>query len=193
METPIKIYAIFLLVFLGITILTAKGGEVVIKDPSFLFSLDQRIKASVRERYQYLETVLAPSHYNALTHIEIENRFYFDKTAVDALINRRFYAKELYLEPGIYYIVVTGYSSTVAQCGPNPFITASGQGVRDGIIATNFLPFGAEVKIPEIFGDKVFEVQDRMAQRYWGRIDVWFPNYSQASRFSARRLKIEIL
>ncbi len=38
------------------------------------------------------------------------------------------------------YTTLTGYSSTVDQTNSQPFITASGAWVRDGIVATNFLP-----------------------------------------------------
>ena len=39
-------------------------------------------------------------------------------------------------------------------------------------IAANFLPLGTQVKIPELFGDKVLVVHDRMNSRYGqGRIE----------------------
>jgi len=44
--------------------------------------------------------------------------------------------------------------------------------VRDGVIATNILPFGTKVRIPEIFGDKVFVVEDRMARKHADRVDI---------------------
>ena len=37
---------------------------------------------------------------------------------------------------------LTAYSSSVDETDDTPFITASGKHVRDGIVATNFLPFG---------------------------------------------------
>ena len=39
---------------------------------------------------------------------------------------------------------VTAYSSTPEETDDTPRITASGGEVRDGIVAANFLPFGAE-------------------------------------------------
>ena len=58
-------------------------------------------------------------------------------------------------------VIVTAYSSTVWQCDSDPFITASGAMVRDGIVASNLLPFGTEIRIPELYGwsdvtDKTF-------------------------------------
>ena len=87
----------------------------------------------------------------------------------------------------------TAYSSTVFQCDGDPFTTASGSRVRDGVTAANFLPFGTKFKIPEIFGDKVFVVEDRMAKRYWKTVDIWMPNYRSAINFGKKYGEIEIL
>src|SRR3989344_3213041 len=64
-------------------------------------------------------------------------------------------------------LAATAYSSTPDQTDDTPFITAKGTTVRDGIIAANFLPFGTRIKIPDIYGDKIFVVEDRMNRRYW--------------------------
>lgn len=90
-------------------------------------------------------------------------------------------------------ITVTAYSSTVDQCGADPFTTASGTKVRDGIIAANFLPIGTKVRIPEKFGDKIFVVEDRMHAKYWYHADIWMPSREQAKEWGAKYLKIEIL
>ena len=52
--------------------------------------------------------------------------------------------------------IVTAYSSTPDQTDATPFITANGTTVHDGIIAANWLKFGTRVRIPDMFGDKVF-------------------------------------
>ncbi len=91
-------------------------------------------------------------------------------------------------------VVATGYSSTVEQTDSTPFITASGSTVRDGIIANNLLPFGTEVRIPELYGDKVFIVEDRMHSRKGKyHVDIWFPEYFQAKEFGAKTIYIEVL
>ena len=91
-------------------------------------------------------------------------------------------------------VVVTGYSSTVDQTDSDPFVTAAGTLVREGIAANNFWPFGTKIKIPELFGEKVFVVEDRMS---WEKgnyhIDIWFPDYWQALNFGAKQTYIEIL
>lgn len=87
----------------------------------------------------------------------------------------------------------TGYNSEVGQTDASPFITADGTHVFDGLVAANFLPMGAKIKIPDYFGDKVFTVRDRMNKRYWERVDIWFPAHSQAVQWGVRNIKIEIL
>lgn len=90
-------------------------------------------------------------------------------------------------------LAVTAYSSTLDQTDSSPFITASGTRVRDGVIAANFLPIGTKVKIPSVFGDKTFVVEDRMNRRYWHRLDIWMPSRAQALQFGIRTLEIEVL
>jgi len=90
-------------------------------------------------------------------------------------------------------VTATGYSSTPDQTDDSPFITASGTYVRDGIIAANFLPLGSAIKIPELFGNKIFIVEDRMNSRYWYNIDVWFANRDIAKTFGIKKVTIEIV
>lgn len=91
-------------------------------------------------------------------------------------------------------VVVTAYSSTPEETDDTPFITASGEIVREGIVANNMLGFGTRVRFPELFGDKVFEVQDRMHWRKGDyQLDIWFPNKEEALAFGAKTTKIEIL
>jgi 3D (Asp-Asp-Asp) domain-containing protein len=91
-------------------------------------------------------------------------------------------------------MVVTAYSSDPRQTDSTPFITASGSKVKDGIVANNLLPFGTRIKIPEIYGNKVFVVEDRMNWRKSHyQLDIWFPDYRQAKNFGAKRVVVEIL
>ena len=91
-------------------------------------------------------------------------------------------------------MMATAYSSTVGQTDSTPFITASGSTVRDGIVANNMLPFGTEIKIPELYGDKVFVVEDRMNKKKGiYHVDIWFPEYDQAKEFGAKTIYIEVL
>lgn len=90
-------------------------------------------------------------------------------------------------------LYVTGYSSTPEQTDDTPFITASGKTVRDGIVATNLLPLGTKIKIPEFYGNKVFVVEDRMHPRMQDRVDIWFPSYGEAKYFGKRLASIVVL
>lgn len=90
-------------------------------------------------------------------------------------------------------VAASAYSSTPDQTDSSPFITAWNTRVRDGIVAANFLPFGTKIKIPEIYGDKIFVVEDRMNRRYWHKIDVWFPDRQSALEFGSKVVKIQIV
>jgi len=95
---------------------------------------------------------------------------------------------------GTIKVVITAYSSTPDQTDDTPFITASGKHVEDGIIANNMLPFGTKIKIPSIYGDKVFIVEDRMNKDKSNyHIDIWMPSRSSALDFGVKTADIEIL
>jgi 3D (Asp-Asp-Asp) domain-containing protein len=91
-------------------------------------------------------------------------------------------------------VILTAYSSTVWQTDDTPFITANGSTVREGIVANNMLPFGTEIKIPELYGNRVFTVEDRMHSRkgsYW--VDIWFPTLEEAKAFGVKEAYVEVL
>ena len=92
----------------------------------------------------------------------------------------------------VRWVTVTAYSSTVDQCDNSPFITANGKHVYDGLVATNFLPFGTYVKFPDKFGDKIFRVDDRMNAKYHSRMDIWMSTRQQAKEFGVKYLKVEV-
>ena len=88
---------------------------------------------------------------------------------------------------------ITAYSSSADETDSTPFITASGTRVRDGVIASNAFPLGTKVKIPELFGDKVLTIEDRMHERFTDRIDVWMPSKWSALRFGKKQAEVEIV
>lgn len=98
--------------------------------------------------------------------------------------------------------VATAYNSLPWQTDSSPCITANGhdlcrQFAEEGFgntIATNDLPFGTVIKIPEIYGDKLFVVRDRMNAKYTGkrRLDIWMNEYPDAKKFGVKRIKVEI-
>ena len=90
-------------------------------------------------------------------------------------------------------VIVTAYSSTICQTDDTPFITAANTNVRSGIVAANFLPFGTRIKMPELYGNQIFVVEDRMHPRKSYQVDIWFPSYSQAKNFGVKNTYVEIL
>jgi len=92
-----------------------------------------------------------------------------------------------------FVVTASAYSSTIDQTDSTPFITAANTFVRDGVIAANFLPIGTRIKIPELFGDKQFIVEDRMNSRYWYNIDLWFADRDTAMNFGRKQVVIEIV
>jgi 3D (Asp-Asp-Asp) domain-containing protein len=95
-------------------------------------------------------------------------------------------------------VVVTAYSSswdeTTGIPGVSGTITASGRNVAPEIIANNMLPFGTKVRIPKLYGDKIFIVGDRMASYKSNyHIDIWMPSKPLAVNFGVKTADIEIL
>jgi 3D (Asp-Asp-Asp) domain-containing protein len=93
--------------------------------------------------------------------------------------------------------VMTAYNSEPGQTDNSPCITATGFNVcehgEEDTIAANFLKFGTKVRIPELFGDRIFVVRDRMNKRHADRVDVWMKDRSDALKFGIKTAKIEVL
>ena len=85
--------------------------------------------------------------------------------------------------------IVYGYSSTIDQTDSDPFTTAYGQKVRKGIIANNCWPQGTKIRI----GKRVFEVQDKMNDRYGCEVwDIWFEDRDEARVWGKKTLNIKL-
>lgn len=112
-------------------------------------------------------------------------------------------------------VIATAYSSDPYQTDATPCIPAMQdfdmcahfeQNGLENTIAANFLPLGTQVRFPDLFGDKVFVVRDRMNARYNGtrRIDFWVGSAHpetpdiirkakrKATGFGVQRVKMEI-
>ncbi|MDD5043718.1 MAG: hypothetical protein PHD51_03590 [Patescibacteria group bacterium] len=104
--------------------------------------------------------------------------------------------KELKKPKKVFYVVVTAYTSTPDQTDSTPCVTASGLNVcardKENVVAANFLRFGTKVKIPEVFGEQVFHVEDRMNPRYTYRVDVWMKSREAAEEFGVKKVKVEV-
>lgn len=91
------------------------------------------------------------------------------------------------------YVTATAYNSLPEQTDSTPFITASGTRTRWGVVAVNGMRIGTKIKIPELYGDQVFIVEDRMNARYGSnRLDIWMEEYGDARQFGVRKIKIEV-
>jgi len=92
---------------------------------------------------------------------------------------------------------MTAYNSDPAQTDNTPCITANGFDVCkhnvEDTIAANFLKFGTKVRIPELYGDRVFVVRDRMNKRYSDRVDIWMKEKVDARKFGVKVAKIEVI
>ncbi len=88
-------------------------------------------------------------------------------------------------------VLSVAYSSTTGQTDSSPFITASGQRVRIGTMAANFLPIGARVRI----GQQIYTVLDRMNSRYDNKyiVDIWHPSRIEAIHYGARMVNLEVI
>ncbi|NQV90645.1 3D domain-containing protein [Candidatus Uhrbacteria bacterium] len=95
-----------------------------------------------------------------------------------------------------YTISMTAYTSEVGQTDDTPCITASGLDVCErnieNVVAANFLPIGTRVKIPELYGDRVFYVEDRMNARYNYKMDIWMKDLADAKQFGLKYVTIEV-
>lgn len=93
--------------------------------------------------------------------------------------------------------VITAYNSEVAQTDNDPCTTANGFNVckhgQEDTIAANFLKFGTKVQIPELFGDRVFIVRDRMNKKHPTRVDVWMKEKRAAINFGVKTAKIQVI
>jgi len=97
-------------------------------------------------------------------------------------------------------VLASAYSSTLDQTDSTPCNTATGYDVCENYarygaantIASNFLPLHTVVRIPELYGDQLFVVRDRMNERYYQKIDIWMPTRPQATRFGVKYVTLEI-
>ncbi len=94
-----------------------------------------------------------------------------------------------------FKVMVTAYQSDIGQTDNTPFNTANGTKVHDGVAAANFLPFGTKFKLPEIYGERVFTVEDRMNSRYNNQkiVDIWMTARKDAVIFGKQKLTLELL
>ena len=89
-----------------------------------------------------------------------------------------------------YYIITSAYNPVPEQTDDTPFITASGEMVKEGIIAVNWLPFGSLLRI----NGEIYEVKDRMNSKYgYPYVDIFMWEVDEAIEFGRQKLKVELV
>lgn len=101
----------------------------------------------------------------------------------EIIVEKDGFLREKPIVKSLVYFKITGYSSSPDETDETPWLTAMNTLARDGVVASNDLPLGTKIKIPSIFGDKIFTVEDRLNERFRGVIDVWFPSKEEALNF----------
>ncbi len=152
--------------------------------------------------------VLAPAPVHAQTGLVssalkgIVSLFSSDEVKADEIVPNVFPEMNDRKPTRVITAVMTAYSSEVAQTDDSPCIPADWKynlcehyekyGEQD-TIAANFLPLGTKVRFPDLYGDKVFTVRDRMNARYGqGRGDIWMPTRDEAKQFGVKKVTMEI-
>lgn len=93
-------------------------------------------------------------------------------------------------EPVRLLATVTAYSSSPDETWGDPFVTASGKRVFDGLVACpRSLAFGTRVKI----GERTYDCYDRLHPKYDDRFDIWMSSKDAALRFGKRQVQVEVL
>lgn len=94
----------------------------------------------------------------------------------------------------VHNLEVSAYTSRARETDSTPFITATGERVRWGIVASNKFPLGTQLRLPDLFGPEIFVVEDCMNERYKHRIDVWMSNLRPAIKFGVKKMvRIEVV
>ncbi len=93
-------------------------------------------------------------------------------------------------DPSRIHADVTAYSSSPDETWGDPFITASGRPVGDGVVACpRRLDFGTKVRI----GNRIYTCWDRLHPKYDDRFDIWKSSKEEALQFGRRRVVVQIL
>lgn len=99
----------------------------------------------------------------------------------------------------------TAYNSLAAQTDSTPFITATGTRTRPGVVALSrdmlrSFPYGTRITIEDLSGrynnllrGRTFIVEDTMAARKTGSLDIWMGSRRDALNFGARQVRITAL
>lgn len=137
----------------------------------------------------FILAIFCLPHISSFAYFQIEDDNFVQQVQQFFIINNP-------EKPKILKVVVTAYSSTIAETDDTPCIAASGYNLcqhnLENVVACNFLPFGTKIKIPELDPDQVYTVVDRMHERFESRVDIWKKSTAAAKTFGKKYLTIEI-
>ncbi len=92
---------------------------------------------------------------------------------------------------------ISAYCSCKKCCGKSDGITASGDKVKYGMIALNWLPFGTNVYIKDL---GIFVVKDRGSSRIFGsktnhkkQLDIYMDSHKKAIDFGIKYKEVVIM
>lgn len=88
-------------------------------------------------------------------------------------------------------IIATAYCACALCCSAQNGTTAAGTTPREGITvaASRAIPLGTKIAftVPGAFTNRVFVVEDRLARRFDGRVDVYFADHRRARQFGIHK------
>lgn len=94
------------------------------------------------------------------------------------------------------FVPITSYNAVAAQTDDTPCITANGfnlcEATEENVVAANFVPLGTRIKIPELYGEKVFTVVDRMNPRFKYKVDIWKKEIADSRDFGLKFAYVEV-
>ncbi len=133
----------------------------------------------------------------SLFNILVPNFVYDEPKEQKMFFNNQFPIAEEIKVKYSTYIIATAYTSSPEETDDTPCITANNFNVcehnTENIIASNFLPLGARVRFPDLYGNKIFYNMDRMNKRYYKRVDFWMKSKVKARQFGVKYIKMEVL
>jgi 3D (Asp-Asp-Asp) domain-containing protein len=170
-----------------------RGSLLAVLLFAFIFSFSLFKKVSILQKSFALDLQKNDENISSSQMVVLNNNSLFPVSSPTSFISNDEKENSLNTTKRVK-MLITAYSSSLDETDDDPHITASGKKVKWGIVANNFLPFGTKIKIPSLFGNEVFVVEDRMANhKKIDQIDIWFPSQEEAMRFGVRSAYIEIL
>lgn len=93
----------------------------------------------------------------------------------------------------VHKLQVSAYTSRRVETDSTPFITATGEWVRWGIVASNKFPLGTRLRFPELYGNEEFVVEDCMNERYKNSVDIWLPSLDLVPTVGSEERRVEVV